>query len=339
MKRIFIFLLSLIITFNFNLIYAGMGDPLREHPEYVDLIREDFNKARKINSKSYEWMWEKKFEWKIISNDYRTVRVYNIPYLLKFREEDCGFLITYIKALLHARKARIRTEKLSKESKEKAAKYFSKEISEYMKNSGTAKEFKDFLGAKDEDMAIESFITSLILSANAQFLGAVTAASCVAINAFNFLQPILLPTLVVSPPVGIAITVAHNLLNVVRIFTTKNAFEEERVANYALVLSKINRLFLDDEEVENIRNSNVLVTAVDERNFYSAFIWNSFPGRRNDGGWAHFTEIENLACSPLAKDYDSGRMIEIYRRIFKEITRNENLDFEQMEKYIESLGK
>ena len=74
--------LSLIISFNFITIYAGNGDPLYEHPEYIDLIRKDFDRAKKINSKSYEWRWEKKFEWfKMMSSDYRTVKVYNIPYL------------------------------------------------------------------------------------------------------------------------------------------------------------------------------------------------------------------------------------------------------------------
>lgn len=343
MKKTFAIFLSLIISFNFITIYAGNGDPLYEHPEYIDLIRKDFDRAKKINSKSYEWRWEKKFEWfKMMSSDYRTVRVYNIPYLFKFREEDCGFLVAYVKSLLQARKSQLRIEELSEKSKEMAAKYFSKEISEYMKSSGTAKTIKDFLGAESEDMAVESFITSLILSASSHFLGAITAASCLAINAFNFLQPILLPLLpasLVCPPLLIAVTVAHNVLNVVRIFTTRSAFEEERVANYALVLSKVNRLLLDDEGVENIRNSNVLVTAVDERNFSSIALWNSFPGRRNDGGWANFTNIENLACSPLAKDYKCGDIVNTYRRIFKEITCGQNLDYDQMEKYIESIGK
>lgn len=339
MKKLLALFLGLIISLNISVIYAGTGDPLYEHPEYVAMIRKHFEKAKSINSTAYAWKWEKKFEWKMFSSDYRTIRVYNIPYLVRFRDKKDGFLITYAKALLQAKKIGVTASKLSEKSKEKFIEYFSKEISDYIKRNGLGENLKDFLGAENEDVAIKSFIASLILSASAKVLGAITATSCVAMNAYNFLLPFLPAVAVAAPPVAIAITVVHNLVNIARIFTTSKTFAEERIANYALVLSHINRAFLNDTETENILNSNVLITAVDERNFYSLPVWNSFPGRRNDEGWAHFANIEGLACSPIAKDYESGDVIKAYQDIFREISCNESLDLDKMEKYIEQFGK
>ena len=87
MKKLLALFLGLIISLNISVIYAGTGDPLYEHPEYVAMIRKHFEKAKSINSTAYAWKWEKKFEWKMFSSDYRTIRVYNIPYLVRFRDK------------------------------------------------------------------------------------------------------------------------------------------------------------------------------------------------------------------------------------------------------------
>jgi hypothetical protein len=300
------------------------GNPLAEHLEYVGKVRKKFETTEnEFGDPTTPCKWEHEPSFLFFSDDYRTVKVYNIPHIIVEREKDNGFLRHYAQALLEARRI--------KNSTKAVAECFVQQLNNVFRTSGCTARIAHFLGT-DEETAIESFITSLFLSSNSRLLGGLTAASCVALNAFNFLQPILLPSLVVAPPVAIAITVAHNLLNVARVFTTKGAFQEEKVANYALVLSIINQMFLTDPE--SILSSNVLVTATDERSFNSLLLWNSFPGRRNDGAWAGFVHIGNLRCAPMARNYRNGNVVPRYIEIFNEIMRNGELDLVRLDGYI-----
>ncbi len=338
-KKIISLMLTLSVIFNSAIfVFAGKGDPLLEHPEYGNLIRKEFDKMwTSYQNPEFALKWEQgpDFTLGCFSNDYRTTRVYNIPHLLTYKPgndvNSNGFLLTYMKALINARKVREQSKKLEHATKEEVVKYFSKEIKKIFKENGLDKGFAEFLGTTDET-ATEAFILSIIMAANSKILGAAVGASCVALNVFNFLQLAELTTIAVAPPIGIAITIIHNLVNVARIFTTKSALEQERVANNALVLCLVYNMLLNDQE--NILNSNVLVTAVDERPFYSAFIWNSFPGRENHGAWAQFTNIRNLKCSPVCRDYRNGELITIYTRLFRDIMQNESLDLNLIEKMI-----
>lgn len=339
MKKLLSLILCLIMIFNTcEKVFAAGGDPLLEHINYGEMIRKEFSEIKKqYKNDEYPIKYEIKPNFGLsglFSDDYRTVRVYNIPHLLRYKGDSIsdpgnnGFFRTYAKALIDARKNAKELKSLEKVSKEKAI----ESIVRICKDKEYDKALAKFLGTTDE-IAIQSFISSLVLSSNSRTLGAIVGTSCIVMEAFDFLQPIILPTLAIAPPVAIAITVAHNLTNVARIFTTKHQFEEERVANYALLLCKINSALLTNQE--GVLNSNLLVTAVDERLFYSLFLWNSYPGRRNDGAWGEFVKIGDLDCAPLAKDYND-QFVNEYIEIFRMITNGEtgSLDFDLIERVL-----
>ena len=339
MKKFFLILLSFLFLLNVQA-FAFKGDPLVEHAEYPALIKDYFARGRTITGDPnipYPMCWEKKYEglFSTISSDYRTIKVYNIPYLVSYNPRNdpngAGFFVEYARALLEARQKQTRTEALARTSREVAARYFSDEIKEYARQSGFSADLQNFLGADTEDHAMDAFIASLLLSASSRVLGAIVGTSCIVMNVFNFLAP-----LAFEPHIALTITIVHNLLNIVRIFTTGSTFAAERVANYALLLTRINLLLADDSNLNQMKNSNVLVTAVDERNFYSLFLWNSYPGRRNDGAWANFVRIGDLDCSPLARNYD-GSWLTAYKDAFREIMRNDHLDFDMLRARIDSL--
>lgn len=248
MKKIFSMILSLGILINSSgCACACKSDPLEPH---LDEIRKGFEIVeRKYRKSDYPCMWGKKPSFILFNDDYRTVRVYNIPHLLReySHQHENSFLRTYAKALMDTIKALKTTSKLAKDSEEAARKYFTEEVSKLLKEKGYAKEIASFLGTDDET-AIGSYIASMILSSDSKILGAVVETSFIAINAFNILRPLFLPALVVAPQVAIAITVAHNLLNILRMCKTKSTFETERIANYALVLSLVNRILLENPQ-------------------------------------------------------------------------------------------
>ncbi len=341
-------IISLILSLNIPFImcesvFAGKGDPLQMHKDYTSLIRKEFEWTEQDKQNSdYPVMC--KIEPKFIfgfSDDYRTVRAYNIPHLVNNKtyegsdNRNTGFFRTYAKAMMDAKKEMDEANRLEKLTKEVAAKYITEKITKICKDNSYDKEIAKFLGT-DDKTAVNSFIASLIISSNSKCLGAIVGTSCLALNAFNFLQPIFLPTLVVAPGVGIAITVAHNLLNIARIATTSGSINTERVANYALGLSQINYLLLNEQN--RVLDSNLLVTAVDERPFHASFIWNSYPGRRNDGAWGDFVKIGGLKCAPIARNYQNGKVLPEYLEIFQKITQDGNINFERIKMILNGQG-
>lgn len=344
MKKLLSLILCLIMIFNTcEKVFAAGGDPLLEHKNYGEMIRKEFSEIKEqYKNDEYPIKYEIKPNFGLsglFSDDYRTVRVYNIPHLLRYKGDSIsdpgnnGFFRTYAKALIDARKNAKELKSLEKEAKEKAI----ESIVGICKDKEYDKALAKFLGTTDE-IAIESFIASLVLSSNSRILGAIVGTSCIAMNAFNYLQPIILPTLAIAPPVAMAITVAHNVANIARIYTTKHQFAEERVANYALLLSKINSALLTNPK--GVLNSNLLVTAVDERPFNPLFLWNSALGRRNDGAWGEFVKIGDLDCAPLAKDYDD-QFVNEYIEIFRMITNDEtgSLDFDLIERVLDGNAR
>ena len=337
-----IILVFFLLFFNSQGVFAGNGYPLT--PEHICDIREKLMEwAKSKQTSTIEFKWEKKPDYYLLSDEYRTIKVYNIPHLFYYdgqkKSDDKGFFETYLRALLSAYKAQESFKSYENEAKEAVADYLINKLDEEFKKYNCYDAIRKFIGNDkiEDEVVLQSFITSIILSSNSKILGSIVAASCVAINFINYFQCLLPASFAINPALGITITVVHNLLNITRMFTTKSAFNEERISNYALLVASVNQLLLNanpDDPDDDVYNSNILVTAVDERDFYCFWIWNSVPGRRNDGAWAKFEKIGNLPCSPSMKEYKDGRTVSKYIEIFKELMTNKNLDLKKIENWL-----
>lgn len=104
----------------------------------------------------------------------------------------------------------------------------------------------------------------------------------------------------------------------------------EKTKNYATLLYGVWNMLQNDPET--VMNSNVLVTAVDKRNFYAIFRHNAL--RRNDGAWCNFTKIGSLKCAPLATDYRNGKLISTYLDIYRRIVTDKHLDLDKLQMFI-----
>ncbi len=316
---------------NSILTFAGpKGDPLDEHEGYIGMLRDHFERREKDRQTSDSDVppccWEKYPSYIMFCDDYRTVRVYNIPLLLRNDRSD-SFLKAFAQLLIEARKEAVKSEKIAKSTGQIAAKLFLKNLNENLKGNENIKTISEFLGT-DEKIAIESFICSLGMAAVSHALGVGIAVSCafdILSKLFNFVS--------ITPGVGMAICVVHNLVNVARIWSTRSQFYYEKVANYATVLNDVYRIIIT--RPEDVLKSNVLVTAVDERNFWSVFLWNSAIGRRNDGAWCDFEYIGGLKCAPRAKDCKDRDLIMVYSKAYGDIMTKSDLDLKKLQDFLD----
>lgn len=227
--------------------------------------------------------------------------------------------------LVKAREEAVKSEKIDKATGKIAAKIFIENLSKNLKGDDDVKKISDFLGT-NENTAIKSFICSLGMAATGKLLGVGIAASC----AFDILNE-LFDLVQFTPGLGWSIFLVHNLLNVARIWSTSSQFYYEKVANYATILNDVYKMIITNPK--DVMKSNVLVTAVDERNFYSVFIWNSAIGRRNDGAWCDFEYIGELKGSPRAKDCKDKDLITLYSQIYGNLMTKSNLNLEKLKDF------
>jgi hypothetical protein len=134
-----------------------------------------------------------------------------------------------------------------------------------------------------------------------------------------------------TPGVGLVVAVA----DIASFFATRSALANERILNYAKLLSYVYEMLLSDEAVGKILESNVLVTAVDERSFTAFFRHNAF--RRNDGAWCDFRHIEELRCAPIARNYRGGQIIQRIIDIYNRVMRDGHLDLDAVQRYINDV--
>lgn len=84
------------------------------------------------------------------------------------------------------------------------------------------------------------------------------------------------------------------------ILTKEKSIEQrllrERILNY----SNLFRILMEKitEKKEELMQSNLLVVAIDKRNFWNCLYWNDY--RKNHGAWISFETIKDLKCSPCA---------------------------------------
>ncbi len=322
MNKIMSLILSFGVVFNTSgVVFADKGNPLDEHPENYQIIRKKFEEIEMNSGNPLKgFKWEKKPNFWFWDDDYRTVRVYNIPHLINATNDD-NFFRKIVILLIDARNICSSSEKIGKAVGKEALKLLNSELKKQKKGSAETLALADFLGT-DENMAIDSFV--------AAFGMACISKICHGIAVGGSWLGIFVP---LAPAVGAAVAI----IDIASFFTTRSALANERVKNCAMVLNAVYRIIT--ENPNRILNSNVLVTAIDERNFTALLRWNAF--RRDDGAWCDFEYIGGLKCAPRGREYldDRGHnLIEVCSRICNEIMNNGKLDMEKMKAFTEKKG-
>ena len=324
--KIISLILSLGITFtNCEYTFAGKGDPLQEHKEYFDLIRKEFeDTANDSDNPIYPARWKHKPNYWFWTDDYRTVVVYNIPYLMCDPEGKDNFVRATAKALIDSRKAANRAEELAKKCAVKTTEEFIKIFkSEYKKelisDSNLISSLAKFLGESDEETVVNA-----CLGAIGMYWACVAGHTA---SVFLVCSGLLNALTIAHPIAGLTLSAALDLFCY---FTGKSRFEMEKTKNYATLLYGVWNILQNNPE--KVMNSNVLVTAVDKRNFYAVFRHNVL--RRDDGAWCNFVKIGNLKCAPLARDFEDGTLINTYLDIYRRIMTDEHLDLDKMQMFL-----
>lgn len=325
--KIISLILSLGITFtNCEYAFAGKGDPLQEHEDYTTQIRRKFEWTEKDKENpAYPARWKHKPNYWFWTDDYRTVVVYNIPYLMGSKaDEEKNFVRATAKALIKSRKAASRAEELVKECTVKTTEEFIKIFkSEYKKELASDSNLISSM-AKFLDESNEETVVNACLGAIGMYWACVAGHTA---SVFLICSGFLDALTAVHPIAGLTLSAALDLFCY---FTGKSRFEMEKTKNYATLLYGVWNILQNNPE--KVMNSNVLVTAVDKRDFYAVFRHNVL--RRDDGAWCNFVKIGNLKCAPLAKNFENGTLIDTYLDIYKRIMTDEHLDLDKMQTFL-----
>ena len=325
--KIISLILSLGITFtNCEYAFAGKGDPLQEHEDYTSQIRRKFEWTENDKKNpSYPVRWEHEPNYWIWTDDYRTVIVYNIPYLMGYEDtEKENFVRATVDALIDSRKAANRAEELAKQcavkTTEEFIKIFKKEYKkELTSDRNLISSMSKFLGESNEETVVNA-----CLGAIGMYWACVAGHTA---SVFLICSGFLDALSTAHPIAGLTLSAALDLFCY---FTGKSRFEMEKTKNYATLLYGVWSIL--QKNPKKVMDSNVLVTAVDKRNFYAAFRHNVF--RRDDGAWCNFVKIGNLKCAPLARDFENGTLINTYLDIYKKIMTDEHLDLDKMQMFL-----
>ena len=299
---------------NFSYVLAGRDDPLIEHKDYVEEIRKEFEwNERDKQSSTYPILWKKEPSFWFWDSDYRVVRVYNIPYLMGQKHSE-NFFVATMKLLLESVKLCKYSSKLAKATGKEALKILNSGLKKSKQNSWEAKVLSNILGT-DEEMAIDSFVTAFGYSC----MSKVCHGLC------------MVDTLVRIFVAGNPVTeVAMMMIDIASLLFTKGKFAQERIKNCAIALNQIYDIIQNDSE--RVLDSNVLVTAIDERNFTAWFRHNAW--RRDDEAWCDFLKIGGLKCAPTGREYKNGEVVKFCSRMFNEIMCNGRLDLNKIERFI-----
>lgn len=327
--KIISLVLSLVMIFtNCEYVFAGKGDPLQEHKEYFDLIRKEFENTENASGNStYPAMWkhEPNYRFWLWTDDYRTVVVYNIPYLMGYESNEKGnFVRATAKALIKSRESASRAEELAKKCAVKTTEEFIKIFKDEYKKELTSEPesisaLAKFLGEPDEETVVNACLGAMGMR-----------WACIAghtVSLFLIHSGFLEALSAAHPVAGLTFAAALDLFCY---FTGKSRFEMEKTKNYATLLYGVWNMLQNNPE--KVKNSNVLVTAVDKRNFYAIFRYNAL--RRDDGAWCNFVNIGNLKCAPLAKDFEKGTLIDTYLDIYNRIMTDKQLDINKMQTFL-----
>ena len=320
MKKIISWCLCLTLLFNIGVTaFAEKGKPLTEHPEYTGLIYKFFEgQESEHNDPECPAVWVKESKFLFWDKDYRTVSAYNIPLLMEARDRKDSFFHATAKVLLKSRQAAVIAERIARATGKPVLTIFKKLLREELKkdSSEIVAVIADFLKEIDEKEVIDSIISGMGMTFYSQLAHGISIVACLT-NVLEILKPVA----------GIA---AAGVLDLICIFSTKAALENQKVENYSTVFKTFFNMMYNDPE--HVKKSNLFVTAIDERKFCPILRYNAF--RRNDGAWCDFVHIEGLRCAPIAGDYKEGRLINTYLDIYRRIMRDERLDLKKLDDYL-----
>ena len=322
MKRLFSIFMRIVVMLNVCAnIYATptiKGDPLNEHRGYTELLREKFEYVEKSkDNPNMSCVWEKKPSFIFWSDDYRTVRVYNIPHLFNTDISD-NFFKSTVDMMSKARQICGSSSKMGRAVGKVALKILKSELFKEVKGTKEAKAIADFLGT-DEDVAIDSFVSAFGMSCISQILHGTTVAGVL----LDMFKPL-------APAAGAVVS----LLDIASFFTTRAALADERIKNNAIALSTVYRILMNDPQ--RILDSNVLVSAIDDRDFTALLRWNAF--RRDDGAWCDFQYIGGLKCAPRGREYKNGEVISKCSIICNQIMSDGKINIKALKSNEENSG-
>ena len=345
MKKLIVCFLSLLLVFNnFGCVFAEKGNPLVENPEYCNLVREKFKQVGDgFKIRDPACIWEKA----PTNNDYRKIKVFNFPYLIEEgpHGKENNFIKSSLNMFLESTKIIENKNSVIKKAGKEVGNILRDELYEKTKGSIDLKVIADFLGV-DEDTAFECFLSAYGSAVLAKLSG--IGATCSSILLLGMLAlftqdlfyiassrgldaalALLVPQ---AGPLGWVFGVVTGLVICAKNFTGV-AFEREKKINLSNMLASIYNSILNDPD--QVLRCNVLVTAVDYRNFSSWSPLNWIFKPRNDGGFAKFDRIGDLEYAPKGSEYDRG-LIRFFSELFDKITTKEHIDIEKARRFVNS---
>lgn len=247
------------------------------------------------------------------SDEYRVVRVGNIPHMLNI---ESGLPNDIFKAIargfIEIKTSLISLRRNPNESIGSLTNRFRTALYRLLNGQLYIGEIARFLDT-DQDIAIECFI-----SASLHYLLSIgSAVSGVIIAGLSFLfgtNPITIPIMV--------------MLTIFCYKETKNALLNEKKMNYALALEQIIRCFY--YYPEDILSSNIFVSAIDERSC------SPFNFKENYGAWCSFLYIDSLRGAPPANSHDYRRLMNFYITAIRNITVNDQLNDQAIKNYLDN---
>lgn len=278
------------------------SNPLLQNTNLVKDLRKNF----KENSEN--GFLEIKPNFNFWAKDYRVIKVYKISSLIQFLHAFANIFL-------------IEKETISNQNtfKSNSKEQFKKIIKEKLKSSVYIRTIAEFLNANEDDTIdgiLCSIPDSLFIKSHSLFSYG-TVLSCI----YSFYHPFI----------GIPCSL---VLNLICSSSTKQLFYKERITNISNVLNLIISNIVHYRE--QISNSNVMIMAIDERNFNPYLFYNSL--RRNDSGWCNFSFIDDLFSAPRAKDCNDWKQINEYLDIISYITSNDSINFQEIRNRINSLN-
>ena len=306
MKKVIAFVLSFFMVFlNLN-ISKALGDPLLDNPSWHQKLIEEFRWIEQYRGSQAPAIFTIKNKFDFTSHDYRTCRVYNFPKLFGRLGDEDSFLPCMTAMYSKAYETCEFFSNLGKFTGKLALKQFRDSYAEQVKGSKELNYLCDVFETDDKTI-IDATVCSLGLEVCSKLVYGASAAILGTGLIESFKTGVL-------APLGIGAT-----LGVTGAFLQEATFASQKAKNIAWAIKSVSQQLIEDPEI--INDSNVLITAIDERDF-APVPWNLF--RRDDGIWCGFSYIKNLSCAPMGKLYTDR--LKIYIDQYNELLNGGNLD-------------
>lgn len=292
-------------------------NPLIEHPELIEeIIRWFQERAQALGLNVCAIVWMKVPSYILRASDYRTYKVFNIPFLVAY-EHGTNFFLSTIKLLVETRRELENINNAGNAAdNEMRLRMLKDSIRRKAREDATFNFYVSSL-ATFLDTTVDMTVDSFLMGFGVICLGRLQRRERISGILFAIFD-------VIFRLMGFHSSIPA-LLNFV---FQRLEITDKRTMNYATVLTMIYDHLCN--RTDYIMECNVLLVAIDET--YGRGLLRSF--RTNDGSFAQFMKIPNLQGSPTARSYRNGSAITICRDIFDLILSGDNIDFETLDNYI-----